>query len=63
MSKMGGGLHEGLKTREPKGAPGSPAGDPSLKPIGKAHSTSVDSGACRSEVGQVKPATLGPRTA
>ena len=51
-----GGLLGGLKTRSP------PVNDASRRPIGEKYS-STDTGANRSEVGQVKPATLGPRTA
>ncbi len=49
-------LHEGLKTRSP------PVNDSSRKPIGSMH-PSVDEGAVRKEVGEVKPSTIGPRTA
>jgi hypothetical protein len=49
-------MHEGLKTHSP------PVYDESRKPIGSMH-PDVDSEATRSEVGEVTPATVGPRTA
>lgn len=51
-----GNLLEGLKTRSPS------VNDESRKPIGSKY-PNVDSGATRSEVGQAKPSTIGPRTA
>lgn len=51
-----GSMHEGLKTNSP------PVYDESRKPIGSKHPT-VDEGANRSEVGEVSPASIGPRTA
>ena len=51
-----GGFHAGMERHNP------PESDPSRAPIGTKHPT-VDEGANRSEVGQVNPPTLGPRTA
>lgn len=50
------GLHEGLKTHSP------PVNDSSRKELRSAHSTSVDA-KDRDGVAEVRPATLGPRTA
>ena len=50
------GMHEGLKTRSP------PVNDSSRKELRSAHSTSVDA-KDRNGVGEVSPATIGPRTA
>jgi hypothetical protein len=51
-----GNMHEGLKTRSPS------VNDESRKPIGSKYPT-VDSGANRDSVGEVRPSTIGPRTA
>jgi hypothetical protein len=51
------GMHEGLKTKSP------PVNDSSRRPIGSVHSTSVDAKDRPDGVGEVKPSTLGPRTA
>ena len=51
-----GGFHAGMEKKNPN------VPDPSREPIGGKH-PSVDEGAVRTEVGSVKPSTLGPRTA
>ena len=51
-----GSLHEGLKTHSP------PVYDSSRAPIGSKH-PDVNEGAVRKDVGEVKPSTIGPRTA
>ena len=51
-----GNMHEGLKTRSP------PVNDSSRKPIGSEYKTTVDA-KDRDGVGEVRPATIGPRTA
>jgi len=51
-----GNMHEGLKTRSPS------VNDSSRKPIGSVYTTNVGA-KDRDGVGEVKPATIGPRTA
>lgn len=52
-----GNMHEGLKTRSP------PVSDKSREPIGQCYKTTVDAKDRPDGVGEVRPATLGPRTA
>lgn len=61
MAKRGvhsnkGGFHAGMTRTNP------PETDSSRSPIGTKYPT-VEKGAVRTEVGQVVPSTLGPRTA
>ena len=52
-----GNMHEGLKTHSPS------VNDESRKPIGSKYTTSVDAKDRPDGVGEVRPATIGPRTA
>jgi hypothetical protein len=55
--KGAGYMHEGLKTHNP------PVNDSSRKELAREHPTSVDAKDRPDGVGEVRPATIGPRTA